>query len=290
MRAVSWVAGVNAVVLVAGLFVASTQTHDVALKVNITNAALGPARISFTAPASAPLATEGAQPAAAVTGSSGGSSGYAYVPAGPRLPDPPVPASTMLASPEGTIPTYTDANGTINGSIGTWWTYPLTLPVTMVLGDWLQVRRPDRPNGSVTWIKAEDAFVTYDPYYLVVDVGPELLHVFNAGQEIMTLPVGVGAPATPTPTGNFFVAVHEPSSGYEYGPLILDTSAHSNVIQSWDGRGDAIIAIHGPIDSYADSRIGTGYARVSNGCIRMHNSDLAKLAIIPTGTPLDIYS
>jgi lipoprotein-anchoring transpeptidase ErfK/SrfK len=288
------VAVANATVLVLALLAVSThRSPGGSIRVTLKGAGVGGTRVTFSprplppAPADSTSAAPGAS--APASGSTGGYSAGPYVPPPPRTPDPPVAASTMLAQLEGTVPTFTAPGGTQNGTIGTWYTYQLVLPVTMVQGDWLQVRRPERPNGSVTWIRSSDAFVTSTPYYMVIDVGPELLKVFNGGQQILSLPIGVGAPRTPTPTGNFFIAVHEQSSGYSYGPFILDTSAHSEAIRDWDGRGDAVIAIHGPIDHYADARIGTGNARVSNGCIRMHNQDLQQLSMIPVGTPLDIY-
>jgi lipoprotein-anchoring transpeptidase ErfK/SrfK len=80
--------------------------------------------------------------------------------------------------------------------------------------------------------------------------------------------------------------VAPPSAGY--GPFVLVTSAHSDAITDWEQSGDAIIAIHGPISSSADAEIGTTGAAISNGCIRMHDADLAQLADIPAGTPVDI--
>jgi lipoprotein-anchoring transpeptidase ErfK/SrfK len=66
------------------------------------------------------------------------------------------------------------------------------------------------------------------------------------------------------------------------------TSAHSDTITDWEGSGDAIIAIHGPITSYDDDLIGTHGAAISHGCIRLHDADLAQLSMIPAGTPIDI--
>jgi lipoprotein-anchoring transpeptidase ErfK/SrfK len=64
------------------------------------------------------------------------------------------------------------------------------------------------------------------------------------------------------------------------------TSAHSDTISDWEQSGDAITAIHGSLG--ADAAIGTGGARISHGCIRLHNADLAKLREVPAGTPIDI--
>jgi len=204
------------------------------------------------------------------------------------IPVPQVPASTELATPHGATATFASPGSAQNGEVGVWYGYQLTLPVLADQGDWLQVRLPQRPNGSVAWVRRAEVDLTSTPWHIIVGVGAEVLTVYNAGQPVMTFPVGVGTPRTPTVTGNYFITVHAPPPNAAYGPFVLSTSAHSDAIQSWEGAGDAILAIHGPIDSYADSLIGTGRARVSNGCIRMHDRDLAQLAVIPIGTPLDI--
>jgi lipoprotein-anchoring transpeptidase ErfK/SrfK len=206
----------------------------------------------------------------------------------PIAPRPQVPISTVLARPAGAAATYTAPGGTLTGYVGLWYGYPLVLPVLSQQPGWLQVRLPQRPNQSTGWVKTSDVALSSTPYRIVVDVGAQQLHVFRAGYQIVDLPVGVGTPATPTVTGHYFVTVKAPPPNSGYGAFVLSTSAHSEAIQSWEGSGDALIAIHGPIDSYADSLIGTGRARVSNGCIRMHKTDLLQLADVPIGTPLDI--
>jgi hypothetical protein len=82
------------------------------------------------------------------------------------------------------------------------------------------------------------------------------------------------------------VAVVENPGPPGYGSVVLDLSAHSEAIQSWQGAGDAIIAFHGPFGSQSMIRNGGGYA--SNGCLRMLPEDQIKLAEIPVGTPVDI--
>jgi lipoprotein-anchoring transpeptidase ErfK/SrfK len=199
-----------------------------------------------------------------------------------------VPASTVLAAPIGTVPTYLSPGAPSDGTVGTWYTYPLVLPVVAEQPGWFEVRLPQRPNGLTAWVRSNTVTVSSTPYWIVVNLGTEHLTVYQGGHPIMAFPVGIGVAATPTVTGHYFVAVHEPHSDPVYGPVILDLSAHSDAIRSWEGAGDAIIAIHGPIDSAADALIGTTGARVSNGCIRLHDADLEKLSVIPTGTPVDI--
>ena len=76
----------------------------------------------------------------------------------------------------------------------------------------------------------------------------------------------------------------EPNPGY--GPFIIVTSDHSQAISDWEGSGDAVIGIHGPLGE--DSEIGTIGARISHGCIRLHDTALEKLSRLPAGTPIDI--
>jgi lipoprotein-anchoring transpeptidase ErfK/SrfK len=64
------------------------------------------------------------------------------------------------------------------------------------------------------------------------------------------------------------------------------TSAHSDAITDWDGSGDAMIAIHGPIG--AEAQIGTTGAAISHGCIRLQLADQAALRVVPVGSPISI--
>jgi hypothetical protein len=128
------------------------------------------------------------------------------------------------------------------------------------------------------------------PYQMVVNLSTMHLTVFEYGKEIMDFPAGVGTPDDPTVTGDFFITMQVPPPSPGYGPFVLVTSAHSDAIADWEGSGDAIIAIHGPITSYDDQLIGTTGAQISHGCIRLHDADLAQLQGIPAGTPLDIIS
>ena len=68
------------------------------------------------------------------------------------------------------------------------------------------------------------------------------------------------------------MAFFEASPNPGYGPFILVTSAHSQTIANWDGSGDAVIGIHGPLG--ANSLIGTTGAYLSHGCIRLPIPDL----------------
>ena len=58
------------------------------------------------------------------------------------------------------------------------------------------------------------------------------------------------------------------------------------MLRTFEGGNDAIIAIQGPITAQSDAAIGKNGTRISNGCIRMHNRQLVKVARVPDGTPI----
>jgi lipoprotein-anchoring transpeptidase ErfK/SrfK len=82
------------------------------------------------------------------------------------------------------------------------------------------------------------------------------------------------------------VALFAQAPSLAYGAFVIVTSAHSNAISDWEESGDAITAIHGSLGS--DAAIGTTGARVSHGCVRLHDGDLTQLRNVPAGTPIDI--
>jgi hypothetical protein len=172
----------------------------------------------------------------------------------------------------------------------TWYGYPSVLPVIGAAAGFVEVRLAQRPNGSTTWVPLGDVTLSVTPYELVLNLSTEHLSVYRDGQEILNFPAGIGTAADPTVTGDYFVTMTVPPPDPGYGPFVLVTSAHSDAISDWGDSGDAITAIHGPITAYDDSLIGTTGAAISHGCIRLHDADLAQLAMIPPGTPLNITS
>jgi len=203
-------------------------------------------------------------------------------------PAPAVPVSTQLATPDGVIRAYDTPGGNDIGTVGMWYGHPMTMPILQERGDWLLVMRPERPNGSIGWVRRSEVTISTTAHRIVIRLGETRLYVYEDGYELFSAPVGIGKDSTPTPTGSFFIAVIEKPGPHGYGPLVLDTSGHSEAIWSWKGSGDAITAIHGPISASSAARIGTTGTKISNGCIRMHEEDLLKLEMIPLGTPIDI--
>jgi lipoprotein-anchoring transpeptidase ErfK/SrfK len=141
-----------------------------------------------------------------------------------------------------------------------------------------------RPNGSTGWVHLADVNLAPNPYRIAVSLGARTITVTDAEQVIYTGPVAIGAPDTPTPTGNYYlyVLLRAPDPGGPYGPYAYGLSSHSDALETFAG-GDAEIGIHGNNDA---SALGQS---VSHGCIRMDNAAISDLATkLPLGTPVDV--
>jgi lipoprotein-anchoring transpeptidase ErfK/SrfK len=210
-------------------------------------------------------------------------------PAGRPVSRPAVPESTELATVLETAPRYAAPGRLGAGAVpARWYERPSVLPVIATRPGWVQVRLAQRPDESTAWLPVGDVALSSTPYRIVVNLATTRLALYDHGRLVFSAPAGVGAEDDPTPTGEFFVAFDEPppEPNPGYGPFIIVTSAHSQAISDWEGSGDAVIGIHGPLGE--DSEIGTTGARISHGCIRLHDQALGELAEIPPGTPIDI--
>jgi lipoprotein-anchoring transpeptidase ErfK/SrfK len=199
------------------------------------------------------------------------------------------PATTLLATVRFTAPRYAAPGVPAAGQVpATWWGVPSVLPVVAQKPGWVEVRLAQRPNGSTAWLPASDVRLSSTGYRIVINLTTMRLSLYEGAKELMTAPAGIGTADDPTPTGHYFVAFDEPPPDPNpgYGPFIMVTSAHSPAIADWEGSGDAVIGIHGPLGE--DSQIGTAGARISHGCVRLHDQDLLRLRQVPPGTPIDI--
>lgn len=171
---------------------------------------------------------------------------------------------------------------------------PTTLPVLATqrgpVGAWLLVRLPGRllpgaPNGRTGWIKAVSTQLGVIHWHIFVSLGRRLARIYYAGQLRRSYPVVVGAPSSPTPTGQFFVEenIAEPSN-FPGAPYALATSARSEVFTEFDG-GPGQVALHGVGGGLG----GTPGTAVSHGCVRFTTGAISWLAqrIYP-GTPVTI--
>ncbi len=200
-----------------------------------------------------------------------------------------IPKTTVLAAIRFTTPRYAAPGVRGAGQVpATWWGVPSVLPVVATRPGWVEVRLAQRPNGSTSWLPASAVRLSSTGYRIVISLSIMRLTLYRDGRPLLSAPAGIGTTDDPTPAGHYFVAFDEPPPvpNPGYGPFILVTSAHSPAIGDWEGSGDAVIGIHGPLGD--DSEIGTAGARISHGCIRLHDKDLLRLRQVPPGTPIDI--
>jgi len=195
--------------------------------------------------------------------------------------------TSVIATLPGDEQGYSSPGGGATGVVpGSWHGAVSALPVIATSPGWLDVRLAQRPNEATAWIPSAGVALSSTPYRIVIDLATMHLSLYDAGNLVMSAPAGIGTSSTPTPTGSFFVAFLEQAPSPGYGAFIMVTSAHSNVIADFENSGDAIIGIHGPLG--ADAEIGTTGVAISNGCIRLHDADLAQLGAVPAGSPIQI--
>lgn len=209
----------------------------------------------------------------------------------PDLPD----AVWTAADPEGPEVTLFDAPGKpMMGADGkpvvltdpTAENVPLAFRVLRSEGDWLLVQYPDRPNGTTAWVRHGQVTTRPVTHRIEVHVGDATVDVYRGTLRVASYPAAVGSATTPTPLGHFYVDVRvrlADATG-PYGAGQLSVTGFSEVYQSFGG-GRGQIAIHG---TNRPDLLGTP---VSNGCVRISNEDfLQLLAMVPTGTPVDIVA
>jgi lipoprotein-anchoring transpeptidase ErfK/SrfK len=148
---------------------------------------------------------------------------------------------------------------------------------------WYHVQLPMRPNGAMGWIRASAVWIGRVGTRIEIDVSARRLVFFRDGLPVLQATVAVGAPATPTPTGRYYVnqrLIPIDKSG-PFGPGAIGISAFSNVLTGWTQGGP--VAIHGTNEPWS-----IGHS-VSNGCIRLPNAVLRRLFYAVTaGTPVII--
>ena len=146
---------------------------------------------------------------------------------------------------------------------------------------WYRVQLPLRPNGISGWVRASAVSERAVAMRIVVDLSKRRVTLLRGGRQILVVAAAIGSPATPTPTGRFYVnqKLVAPDPWGAFGPAALGISAFSPVLRSWAQGGP--IAIHGTNEA---TLLGSA---VSHGCIRVRNADILRLfKLAPTGTPV----
>jgi len=148
--------------------------------------------------------------------------------------------------------------------------------------DWYHVELSVVPNGMTGWVRVSAVQTHRVSSRIVVDLSQRRLRLYRFGRLAFETPVGVGASATPTPLGRFFVNERYvlPDARGPFGPDALGISAHSKALQHvWVEDGP--IGIHGTNEPWS-----IGQA-ASHGCIRVANDVMRRLfPLAPAGTPV----
>jgi hypothetical protein len=211
------------------------------------------------------------------------------IPAPVELRDPPPTARWTVVAHTIHLRAAPSPRAAVRGSLRTA-TPEGTANVVLVLGKrivrgalWIHVSVPGLPGRTTGWVPRH-ALGAYHAVRtrLVVDLDRERMTLLRDGRPVFRARVGVGAPAFPTPRGEFYVRSRlDRLTGTFYGPIAFATSARSPSATDWPGGG--VVGIHGT------DRPELLPGRVSHGCIRLRNDDILRLArLLPVGTPLTI--
>ncbi|MDA0164294.1 L,D-transpeptidase [Solirubrobacter ginsenosidimutans] len=216
-------------------------------------------------------------------------------PAQTACPDVPAPtrARAWRAELLGNTPARTRLTRTATVQIG-----PRAAGALLVLGParlldgrcWVRVRLASRPNDAAAWVETRRVQLRATRWRIEVRRARREVRVRRDGRIVRRFRVVVGAPSTPTPRGLFAIATATRGAPNDfYGAWVVSLTAHSDVLQRYDG-GDGRVALHGR--GGASLRDPLGSAR-SHGCVRLDNAAIgwlvrrigsARLA----GTPVEV--
>ena len=162
------------------------------------------------------------------------------------------------------------------------WGSPTVVWAAERRGRWLGVISTAGGNNRVAWLDAQRdrPRMWRSPYSLHADLSQRTLELWRGTRVVKRMPMGIGGPNTPTPTGRFTVTDKLiPARGVSYyGCCLLALSGHQPHLRPGWAGGDRI-AIHG----------GSTGTAASAGCIHAADADLKRLMkVVPIGTPVYI--
>jgi hypothetical protein len=148
--------------------------------------------------------------------------------------------------------------------------------------DWARIQTGEHPNGARAWIRARDVRLSAVDQRIVVDLSARRLTRYVDGDVRARIAVAIGAQATPTVPGRYFVwaRVRYLNPTGPYGKLALGLSGFSRVVRF--GPAPGRLAIHGTADPSDRGK------SISLGCVRVFNSQIGQLWNVPLGTPVII--
>jgi len=151
---------------------------------------------------------------------------------------------------------------------------------------WLQVQLAEYPNGSQGWILQDQVEVASTNVRVNVYLDEREVDLLRGDTVELTSTAVIGAKASPTPLGTYFVSDPVDFSANTtgaYGAYALGISAFSETLETFKG-GLPQIALHGTNSPQFFGQ------EASNGCVRLPNDVILELAdSAALGTPVAIY-
>lgn len=199
------------------------------------------------------------------------------------LPSDGTPILTVRDGAEVTLRDAPDGKAFTTLTDTTEFDSPTVLSVAERRGNWAGVPTAELPNGKLGWVKLDDDGIKIDSVgqSMVLDLSSMTGKLYRGDDLERKWQIGIGAPATPTPTGRFSITDEiEGGLNPTYGCCAIALSAvQPNLPPGWTG-GDRI-AIHG-------TSLPLGEAN-STGCPHSSEEDLhAIIDGVPLGTPVTI--
>jgi L,D-transpeptidase catalytic domain len=147
---------------------------------------------------------------------------------------------------------------------------------------WYRVHLPVRPNGSSGWLHEPGAELRVVHTHVRVALRDRTAWLYLDDDHITSAAIAVGAPATPTPRGLFFVTgIARPKrEGSIFGTCAIGLSGFSEVLTHFAG-GPGQIGLHGTNDPSCLSKA------VTHGCVRMSDESVTLFAsYLARGSPV----
>ena len=106
---------------------------------------------------------------------------------------------------------------------------------------------------------------------VLVSIADRKLAVLEDGDVIASFPIAVGAPTSPSPTGEFQIVSRVANPTYYHPGTVIPSGKDNPVGTRWLGLSQKGYGIHG-----TNAPKSVGHA-TSHGCIRLRNRDVEKL-------------
>jgi lipoprotein-anchoring transpeptidase ErfK/SrfK len=120
---------------------------------------------------------------------------------------------------------------------------------------------------------------------IVVSIPDRKLALIEDGRLVKAYPVAVGAPASPSPAGEFTIA-HRIAHPTYYSPGVIIPPGQANPLGTrWLGLDQRGYGIHGTNQPHSIGH------RASHGCIRMRNHDMEELfELVEVGDAVELHA